>query len=416
MSRAPRSADARRDWGADDSETPILHVDMDAFFAEVELLERPELRGRPVIVGGDRRAVVLSATYEARASGVHAAMPMARARALCPAAVVVPPDHRRYREVSSVVMAVLGEVTPVIEPLGIDEAFLDVSGARRRLGSPVAIGRRIRERVRAEARVPASVGVAATTFVAKLASSHAKPDGLLLIPRAATVPFLHTLPVGALWGVGERTAERLQGRGITTVEELAHAPVATLERLLGRASGRRLHDLAWGRDPRAVEPHTQERSVGAERTFVEDVTDREVLLAALLDQSDRVAVRLRTAGVLARTVVLKVRRSDFSTVTRSLTLEAPTDTAHDVYVAARRLLAGVPVPDGGVRLVGVRAEGLVDLAGAVVQASLDEPVGPGHREAERAVDLVRARYGRASVRAASLVARAATARAASDLS
>ncbi|WP_342741448.1 DNA polymerase IV [Ruania alba] len=200
MSRAPRSASARRDWGADDSESPILHVDMDAFFASVELIDRPELRGKPVIVGGRQRGVVLAATYEARASGVHSAMPMTRARVLCPQAIVIPPDHTRYREVSRAVMRILGDITPVIEPLGIDEAFLDVSGARRRLGPPSMIGQRLRERIAAELRVPASVGIASTKFVAKLASSHAKPDGLLLIPSGATLAFLHSLPVGALWG------------------------------------------------------------------------------------------------------------------------------------------------------------------------------------------------------------------------
>jgi DNA polymerase-4 len=389
---------------------------MDAFFAEVELLDRPELRGRPVVVGGERRGVVLSATYEARAGGVHAAMSMRQARALCPSAVVVAPDHRRYREVSAAVMAILAEVTPVLERVSIDEAFLDVSGARRRLGSPARIGDALRARIRAETGVPASVGVAATKFVAKLASTHAKPDGLLLVPRTASVAFLHSLPIGALWGVGERTAERLAGRGVRTVEELAHVPVDVVERLLGRAAGRRLHDLAWGRDPRAVEPVRHERSVGSERTFGADVTEAGELLAALLEQSDGVAVRLRATGVLARTVTLKLRRADYSTLTRSLTLEAPTDTAHDVYTAARRLLAGIPVPDAGVRLVGVRAERLVDAAGVPVQAALDERHGPGRREAERAVDRVRARYGLAAVGPASLVPRAATERAIGDLS
>jgi DNA polymerase-4 len=389
---------------------------MDAFFAEVELLRRPELRGRPVIVGGERRAVVLSATYEARSAGVHAAMPMAQARALCPRAVVVAPDHRRYRAVSAAVMAVLATVTPVLEPVSIDEAFLDVSGARRRLGSPVEIGHAVRARIRAETGMPASVGVASSKFVAKLASGHAKPDGLLLVPRAATVAFLHGLPVRALWGVGDRTGERLEGRGIRTVEELAHAPVAVLERVLGPTAGRRLHDLAWGRDPRPVEPVRPDRSLGTERTFGTDVTDPGDLLEVLLDQSDRVAARLRAAGVLARTVALKVRRADYSTMTRSLTLEAPTDTSHDLYTAARRLLAGVPVPEDGVRLLGIRAEGLVDAAGVAVQALLDEPEGPGRREAEQALDRVRARYGRRALGPGSLVPGAATVRAIGDLS
>ena len=205
MSRAPRNENVRRDWGGDDTATPIMHVDMDAFFAAVELVDRPELRGLPVIVGGAHRGVVLSATYEARAAGVQSAMPMSRARALCPQAIVIPPDHRRYCDVSKSVMRILGDITPVIEPLSIDEAFLDVSGARRRIGSPARIGELIRARIADELDVAASVGIASTKFVAKLASSHAKPDGMLLIPHEATVPFLHSLPVGALWGVGERT-------------------------------------------------------------------------------------------------------------------------------------------------------------------------------------------------------------------
>src|SRR5690606_26355262 len=209
MSRHAPPPGLRRDWGDDDEGCPILHVDMDAFFASVELARRPELRGRPVIVGGEGRSVVLAATYEARAFGVHSAMPMTQARRLCPAAVVVPPDHERYREASARVMAVLRDVTPLVEQVSVDEAFLDVSGARRRLGSPTAIAERIRARVHAEQGLTCSVGVAATKFVAKLASGMAKPDGMLLLPRAATVPFLHALPVSALWGVGERTQAAL---------------------------------------------------------------------------------------------------------------------------------------------------------------------------------------------------------------
>ena len=416
MSRAPRCSAARRDWGDDDSGTPVLHVDMDAFFAEAELLDRPELRGRPLVVGGERRSVVLSATYEARALGVRAAMPMAQARALCPGAVVVPPRHDRYRALSAEVMAVLAGVTPVLEQVSVDEAFLDVSGARRRLGPPALIAGELRTRIRSAVGLPASVGIASTKLVAKLASAQAKPDGVLLVPREATVPFLHSLPVGALWGVGEVTGERLRGRGVRTVEELARLPVASLERMLGRAAGRRLHDLAWGRDPRPVEPTRVERSVGAERTFDQDVGDRAVLEAVLLEQSDRVATRMRRTGVRARTVALRLRRADFSTLTRSVTLSEPTDTARDVYAAAQRLLSGVEVPPGGYRLVGLRAEGLVDGHGVTHQVAFDEEAGPGHREAEQAADRVRARYGRDAVGRGSLVRRPATAGRVSDLS
>lgn len=415
MSRGPRSAAARRDWGGDDSQTPILHVDMDAFFASVELIDRPELRGRPVIVGGQHRGVVLAATYEARASGVHSAMPMTRARVLCPQAVVISPDHHRYREVSRGVMAILAEVTPVMEPLSIDEAFLDVSGARRRLGAPAEIARRLRERIAAELRVPASIGVASTKFVAKLASSHAKPDGLLVIPKEATVPFLHSLPVGALWGVGERTAERLSRLAIHTVADLAHTPPATLQQAIGRSGGQRLFDLAWGRDPRPVEPVHREKSIGHEQTFALNLTDRADLSAVLLDQAHRCAARLRNGGLLAGGVSIKVRHADFTTLTRSRALEAPSDVAHQLYLVARELLAGVSLPSEGVRLLGLRCESLTDSATTAVQVRLDEE-DTGRRLAEEAMDHVRQRYGVGSLTVASLVRGTTTENGSGDIS
>lgn len=416
MSRGPRSASGRRDWGADDSDCPILHVDMDAFFAEVELLDRPALRGRPVIVAGEGRGVVLSATYQARAHGVHAAMPVREARALCPTAVLIPPDPSRYRAVSRAVMEVLGSFTPVMERVSIDEAFLDVSGARRRLGSPVVIAAEVRRRIREELGVPASVGVASTKHVAKLASGHAKPDGLLLIPHTATIDFLHSLPVGALWGVGERTGERLAAWGIQTVGDLARTPSSQVERLAGGAGGRRLLDLAWGRDPRAVEPVQREKSMGTEVTFAQDLTDRDALLAVLLEQADRVAVRLRASGLLCRTVSIKVRMADFATLTRSHTLDTPTDLARDLHAAGRRLFAGVAVPADGVRLLGLRAEGLCDTSGASFQDSFDDLGQPNWRRAESAMDEVRARYGAAAVTAGSLVRAPASASAIGDIS
>lgn len=415
MSRGPRSAAARRDWGDDDSGAPILHVDMDAFFASVELIDRPELRGAPVIVGGQHRGVVLAATYEARACGVHSAMPMTRARMLCPQAVVISPDHHRYRDVSRAVMAILAEITPVLEPVSIDEAFLDVSGARRRLGPPAEIARRLRERIAAELHVPASVGVAATKFVAKLASSHAKPDGLLVIPAPATVPFLHSLPVGALWGVGERTAERLSRLAIETVADLAHTPLPTLQQAVGRAGGQRLHDLSWGRDPRPVEPVRREKSIGHEQTFATNLSDRAELAAVLLDQAHRCAARLRTGELLAGGVAIKVRHADFTTLTRSRALEAPSDVAHQLYLTARELLAGMDVPREGVRLLGLRCESLSDAATTAVQVRLDED-DTGRRQAERAMDDIRQRYGVGSLTVGSLVRPTTTENAPADIS
>jgi len=415
VSRGPRSAAARRDWGDDDSGAPILHVDMDAFFASVELIDRPELRGAPVIVGGQHRGVVLAATYEARACGVHSAMPMTRARVLCPQAVVISPDHHRYRDVSRAVMAILAEITPVLEPVSIDEAFLDVSGARRRLGPPAEIARRLRERIAAELHVPASVGVAATKFVAKLASSHAKPDGLLVIPAPATVPFLHSLPVGALWGVGERTAERLSRLAIETVADLAHTPLPTLQQAVGRAGGQRLHDLSWGRDPRPVEPVRREKSIGHEQTFATNLSDRAELAAVLLDQAHRCAARLRTGELLAGGVAIKVRHADFTTLTRSRALEAPSDVAHQLYLTARELLAGMDVPREGVRLLGLRCESLSDAATTAVQVRLDED-DTGRRQAERAMDDIRQRYGVGSLTVGSLVRPTTTENAPGDIS
>jgi len=250
MSRAPRSAAARRSWGEDDSGANILHVDMDAFFASVELLERPELVGRPVIVGGrDGRGVVSAATYEARVYGVGSAMPMARALRLCPHAVVLPVRHDVYSRVSRRVMEILGEVTPVLERVSVDEAFLDVTGARRRMGPPVSIGRWIRRELRSRLGLPASVGIASTKFVAKLASSHAKPDGLLLVPADSTRDFLDVLPVGALWGVGDKSARALARWGIDDVRALAAADVHLLVKILGDPDDRGIHAQTGGQIP-----------------------------------------------------------------------------------------------------------------------------------------------------------------------
>ncbi len=398
MSRHAPLAGLRRDWGSDDEGCGILHVDMDAFYASVELARRPELRGRPVIVGGEGRSVVLAASYEARAYGVHAAMPMAHARRLCPVAVVLPPDHRRYREASEGVMGVLREVTALVEQVSVDEAFLDVSGARRRLGSPATIAAAIRSRVRAEQDLVCSVGVASTKFVAKLASGLAKPDGMLLVPRAATVDFLHALPVGALWGVGERTQEALARWGITTVAELAATDVPTLQRAVGRAAGAHLHDLAWGRDPRPVTPERAEKSVGAETTFEVDLHDRAAVEAHVLAMADRCARALRAKGVAGRTVVLKVRTADFTTLTRSRTFAEPTDVAADLFAAARDLFAGVDLRGRAVRLVGVRAEGLVRPEAR--QPTLEEAADDGsaaRRRAELVADEVRQRFGSGAV-------------------
>jgi DNA polymerase-4 len=403
LDRAGRPGGFDDGLSRDDGGCTILHADMDAFYASVELIDRPHLRGLPVIVGGGgSRGVVLSATYEARRFGVHSAMPMGRARRLCPQGVVVEPDHRRYSEVSRGVMEVFRSVTPWVEPLSLDEAFLDVAGAVRRLGPPTRIAQLIRDRVADEQQITCSVGVASTKFVAKLASGRAKPDGLLVVPRDETVTFLHRLPVGALWGVGERTEESLLRLGLRTVADIAHTPADTLRRALGEAAGAHLHELAWGRDPRAVVAEHVEKSVGAEETFPRDIDDPDVVLREVLRLSERVAARLRAQGMVGRTVVLKVRFADFTTITRSRTLADPTDVARTVYATARGLFTALGLDRARLRLVGVRVEGLRETGTSHRQLALDERP-QGWREAEQAVDRASARFGAGAVRPATLV-------------
>jgi len=388
--------------GGDDTGATMLHVDMDAFYASVELITRPHLHGLPVIVGGGNRGVVLSATYEARRFGVHSAMPMSRARRLCPQAVVVQPDHNRYSEVSRGVMEIFRSVTPLVEPLSLDEAFLDVAGTVRRLGSPATIGRLIRDRVADEQRITCSVGVAPTKFVAKLASGRAKPDGMLVVPLDQVVAFLHPLPVGALWGVGDRTEEALTRLGLRTVADIAHTPVDTLKRALGEASGSHLFELSWGRDARPVVPEQVEKSIGAEETFARDVDNPNVVRRELLRLSERVAARMRAQSMVGRTVVVKIRFADFTTITRSRTLPERTDVARTLYATARDLYEALGLDRARLRLVGVRVEHLADVARSHRQLALDErPLG--WREAEQAVDRASARFGAGVVRPASLV-------------
>jgi DNA polymerase-4 len=383
----------------------VLHVDMDAFFASVEVRRHPELAGTPVIVGGaGNRGVVTSATYEARRYGVHAAMPTARALRLCPTATVLPGDMALYAEVSRSVMALFRSITPLVEPLSLDEAFLDVSGVRRRFGDAAEVGELLRARVYDEQGITCSVGVAGSKFVAKLASTRCKPDGLLVVRPAEVIGFLHPLPVGALWGVGPKTEETLLRFGLRTVGDLAHVPLRTLQRAVGSAAGTHLHELSWGRDPRRVVPDEPERSTGAEETFGSDVDDPAVVHRELLHLSERTAGRLRAAGWLARTVTLKVRFADFTTITRSRTLPAPTDVAQELYDTARALFDGLGLDRARIRLVGVRAEGLVDADTAPRQLELGAREH-GRRDAELAADRAARRFGAGAVRPATLLHR-----------
>ena len=311
--------------------TSILHVDLDAFYASVEQLHDPTLRGRPVIVGGlGPRGVVAAASYEARAFGVYSAIPMARARRACPEGVFLAPRFEVYGEASRAVMDILRSFTPLVEPIASDEAFLDVAGAARLHGTGHECAVAIRARVRGETGLTASVGVATTKLLAKLASDSAKPDGLLVIAPGTELDYLHPLPVRRLWGVGPATEGRLAGLGVRTIGDLAAVSEADLVATLGDASGRHLHALAWNRDARPVVPGREAKSIGNEETFPTDLTDRERLGAEIVRLADRVAQRLRAAGRAGRTVQLKVRYTGFRTITRSRTLPEPTDLAVDI--------------------------------------------------------------------------------------
>ncbi len=378
---------------------------MDAFYASVEVRRRPELRGKPVVVGGDGpRSVVSSASYEARRFGVRSAMPGAAAKRLCPQAVFLPVDMAEYVAASRQVMAVFADVTPLVEQLSVDEAFLDVSGGLRLFGRPTAIAQHIRARIAAELRLPCSVGVAASKFLAKLASTRAKPDGLLVVSAGRELEFLHPLPIDALWGVGQRTGEVLGRLGLRTVADVAHAPLGMLRQALGEASARHLHELAWARDPRQVTVNRVEKSISAETTFDVDVADADVLRRTLLGLASKVAVRLRAAGHAGRTVAIKVRLADFRTLSRSRTLGDPTDVARHIFDTAWALYQALD-PGVKIRLLGVRVEGLAEGEQAR-QLALGEREH-GWREAERAADAAAARFGSAMVGPASLLRTAA---------
>ncbi|QKJ19313.1 DNA polymerase IV [Microbacterium hominis] len=386
--------------GADDTGAGILHVDMDAFYASVEVLDDPSLKGKPIVVGApEGRSVVSSASYEARRFGVRSAMPVGQALRLCPQAVVVEPHFDRYTALSAQVMEIFRSVTPLVEPLSIDEAFLDVRGVRRLWGSPGVIARDLRRRVRDETGLACSVGAAATKHVAKMASTASKPDGLLIVPAAATADFLAPRPVGALWGVGPKASEALEARGIHTVADVLGVPRGVLDRALGPAMGARIWELARGMDAREVHTERVEKSIGHEETFHEDVSDGVVLRAELRRLADRVGARLRRHGWEAATVAVKVRFSDFSTISRSTTLAEPSAVGQRIGDAALELLDGVErrLP---VRLIGVRAERLRPAGSAPASLWDDDEEW---RRLESALDDAYARFGSGTItRAAQL--------------
>jgi DNA polymerase-4 len=399
-----RSADIPRAAGqsdGDDTGCTILHVDMDAFYASVETRRRPELRGKPVIVGGATRGVVAAASYEARRFGVRSAMPMGQALRLCRHAVVLPPDRALYSEVSGQVMAILRDVTPLVEPLSLDEAFLDVSGAQRLLGSPLQIAHTIRTRVAESLQLTCSVGVASTKFVAKLASARCKPDGLMLVPAADTLAFLHPLPVTVLWGVGARTAESVHRLGVRTVGDLAGIPLDTLRRAVGAAVAEHLHALASGHDPRTVEPHEVEKSISADHTTAVDLVDEADVSRELLRLSAEVGQRLRERQWVARTVGIKIRFADFRTVTRARTVADWVDSTATLHEIALDLYRGLGLDRPRIRLVGVKAEQFRDAADTPRQLTLDDVIAQAG--VDEVADAAQARFGPAALRPATLL-------------
>jgi DNA polymerase-4 len=391
--------------------TPILHVDMDAFYASVVVRDRPELRGVPVIVGGGYRGVVLSADYLARRTGVRSGMPMTRARRMCPGAEVVPPDFDTFATVSASVMETFRRITPLVEVLSLDEAFLDVRGSTRRLGSPVEIAEHLRATIHDEQGVTCSVGVAGSVTMAKMASRWAKPDGVFVCTPSAVTTLLHPLDVGELYGVGEKTTELLHRLGLVTIGDVAHTPVRTLQRAIGHHLGRHLHDLSWGRDDRQVVARNTssfshlgdpDKSMGASETFGHDTDDREVVVRELLRLTDRVTTRMRVAGVAGRTVTITVRFADFTTITRSRTLAEATDVTQEVFGEAVRSYDALGLQRARIRLVGVRLEGLVPRERVSHQLVLGQR-DRGWPDADRAADRVSRRFGADALRPASLL-------------
>jgi DNA polymerase IV len=380
---------------------PILHVDMDAFYASVEVLKNPSLRGSAVIVGGGGgRGVVTSASYEARALGVTSAMPIVTARRLCPHGVYVANDFDAYTELSSRIRDVFTSFTPLVEPLSLDEAFLDVSGSARLFGAPVDIARAIKRRV-ADLGLPCTVGVAPNKFLAKVASARAKPDGLLLVAGERVEDFLHPLPVTALWGVGPHTAAALERLGLKTVGELAQVSRRTLERAVGTGLGAHLYGLARGVDERPVSPYEAPKSVGCENTFDHDLDARDAILREVLRLADRAAARLRAKTLCGRTVILKVRYSNFKTITRSRTLAEEVDSAPEIYAAARDMYARLDSDKARIRLLGVSVTGLAPGPPRRQMDLLSRQ--PSTSEASAAVDAIRARWGSGAVTSATLL-------------
>jgi DNA polymerase IV len=383
------------------SQSTILHVDMDAFFASVEERDNPALKGRAVVVGSGVRGVVSAANYEARKFGIHAAMPVGRAKRLAPHAIFVPPNMSRYSEVSTQIMEIFRSVTPLVEPLSLDEAFLDVTGAKRLLGSGREIAKSIREQVEASEGITCSVGIATSKFIAKLASGRCKPNGMLEIAHDRVLEFLHPLPVNAIWGVGPKTNEELAKLGLLTVADIANTPRQTLIRALGQATGASLYELSWGRDYREVIPVEIDKSISAAETFDTDIEDQEIILREFLRLTEKATYRMREKDFSARTISIKVRFADFKTITRSKTLPLPLSATHEVFEIVKALFLALKLDRARLRLVGVSLDGLEDGVDGTEQLILGERE-KGWRQATAAIDQASARFGQGSVRPARL--------------
>ena len=380
--------------------TVILHVDMDAFYASVAELDHPEYKGKALVVGAGNRGVVLSANYEARKFGIRAAMPVGRAKRMAQHAIFIAPEHHRYSEISERVMAIFHSYTPLVEPISLDEAFLDVTGSQKLFGSGREIAAKIRVQVEKEEGITCSVGIAQSKFIAKLASQHCKPNGMLEIKPDRILEFLHPLQVRAIWGVGPKTAESLERLGLHTVADIAHTPRATLIRALGDATGESLYELAWGRDYRDVIPDEPEKSIGNEETFSEDLDNPEEILREFLRMTEKATARLRERSLFAKTISIKIKFADFSSLTRAKTVPIAIDNTHDTYEIVKSLYLALDNEGARIRLVGVSLSNLQE--GAPVQLELGARER-GWREADSAIDRAKARFGRGSVRPGRLI-------------
>ena len=379
----------------------ILHVDMDAFYASVAEKDNPKLKGKAVVVGAGRRGVVSSANYEARKFGIRAAMPVYKAKALAPHAIFISPDMARYEEVSSQVMKIFEEVTPLVEPISLDEAFLDVTGSKRLLGSGRQIADLIRRRVEEQEGITCSVGIAHNKFIAKIASNHCKPNGVLEIDPEKVLDFLHPLAAKEIWGVGPKTNEQLMKMGLLTVGDIANTPRSTLIRVLGQASGSSLYELAWGRDYRDVETEQVEKSISASETFDLDLDSQEEILKEFLRLTERGVERMREKGFATNTISIKVRFSDFKTISRSKTVDLPITGTQEIFEVVKNLYLSLNLDRVLIRLVGISLDSLVEDED-VKQLTLGERA-TGWRQADKAIDRIKGRFGAGSLRPARLV-------------